>query len=173
VASIDAPKGTQPVLWMTLPALAPRSSPNANAIVPRAPTADTDASASKTAAKFRRAGFITAGVLAVLGVTFTVTGIVVHENIEDRSTRMGQRLGFGACLEAKHQAECTGLARMNGARDLFDGAAVASFVTSGVIGGAALSSFWWAPRERGGAAPLQVKFGVGRRQGGAALTGAW
>jgi len=176
VVTLDAPKGSWPSLSLQLEQ---KPSPRKAAeTAPRAPAPALAPPPSNTAAKLRTVGFITAGGGTALAVSFTISGVVLDDQIEKRSSALSKRAApgrgeeYSVCLGPAQKPACDSLLALIDSRDALDSAAAWSFIASGVIGAAAFSSFWWAPGEHRPAEIRLTPVATGQ-QAGAILTGVW
>lgn len=154
-------------------------APVAPAAVAAVPPADAavPAGASGPAAGtvFRIGGLALASAGVALGTGFAIAAAARGEEAAAQAEEIRWRGGGGPAgchaPEVEHAASCRAMDETKRARDTLEAAAWASFLSAGVVGAVALSSFWWAPapgRSAVRVVPLATAVG-----GGVLLTGAW
>ncbi|WP_438027029.1 hypothetical protein [Sorangium sp. So ce233] len=181
VGRFEAQRGDTPAIGLALKAKPPAPLPT---VPPRAAAAAVGPVALRPGAEgtaigpvMRVGGLALASVGVVVGAGFALAWAVkdgeagtLREQI--RSTH--KDTSDHTCHEkiASREPRCAQLRDAVDARDALGLVAVASFVASGVVGAAALSSFWWAPSpdSDGGVrvVPQATAHGAGVR-----IVGAW
>jgi hypothetical protein len=147
------------------PVPAPLPRPPAAAPPPPAPPRSWPVTALRVGALgLASVGFAT-------GVGFTVASNDKDDEAEARAGALRKAGGPPACHEGIALDGCDALNAALGAREELEAAAIAGFVIGGVIGAAAVSSFWWAPGPSGtGVLVLPRATAQG---GGVIVRGAW
>ncbi|WP_437297618.1 hypothetical protein [Sorangium sp. So ce426] len=151
------------------PAVAPRAA--AAAPGPAAPWPATGGTAIGPAIRVGGLALVSAGVL--VGAGFAIGSAVKDGEAESLREELLATGGERACheLASVDDARCPDLEDAIRSRDALGLVALVSVVASGVVGAAALSSFWWAPApERGG---VRVVPQATARGGGVRIEGAW
>ncbi|MCC6558915.1 MAG: tetratricopeptide repeat protein [Polyangiaceae bacterium] len=173
VHSLTAVPGTPSGIEMTFPQAA---TPATEAAAPERPVPPVAPPAEPadggTAVHLRRVGFIAAGAAAVLGVSFTISAAVVHENLLDKTDGVTRRHGPSTCAGGRASGVCDELESAGAMRDALSGLGVWSFVAASVFAGVTVSSLWWAPSD-GSPAPVQVVPAVEPGQAGLTLRSSW
>ncbi|WP_438034770.1 hypothetical protein [Sorangium sp. So ce204] len=154
------------------PAIAPRAA--AAAPGPAAPWPATGGTAIGPAIRVGGLALVSAGVLVSAG--FAIGSAVKDgeaESLREELRSAHDDRADSSCSARNHDvdARCPQLRDAVAARDALGLVALASFVASGVVGAAALSSFWWAPSpDHGG---VRVVPQATARGGGVRIEGTW
>lgn len=180
VNAVDAPKARWSGVWLrlsraprTLSQAAPKAGPRA-LTSSRAGAPAPVTSAGRTAKTWRTVGIVTTASLAVLGTSFLIGDTVLDDQVEERASKIRERGGPWACRGEVFREDCEDLHTIASARDVLNPLAVWSLIGAGVVGGATLSSFWWAPAEPPRArAQIRVVPTASARQAGAMITATW
>ncbi|XXX78015.1 hypothetical protein WMF30_04480 [Sorangium sp. So ce134] len=175
VGRFEAQRGDTPAIGLAL-----KEKPKRPAAAPRAAAAAPGAAAMRPAGEgtaigpaIRVGGLALASAGAVVGAGFGLAWAVKDGEAETLREQIRSRSGENACSAKKGitDARCPHLRDAIDARDALGLVALASFVASGVIGAAALSSFWWAPApDHGG---VRVVPRATAQGGGVHIEGAW
>ncbi|MDC0680605.1 hypothetical protein [Sorangium atrum] len=169
VGRFDAQRGDKLPLGLALKEKPPAPRPAQPAVAPRA------AAAGETAIgpAIRLGGLALASAGVLVGAGFAIGWTVKDGEAESLREDLLATGGERACheLASVNDARCPELEDAIRSRDALGLVALVSVVASGVVGAAALSSFWWAPApERGG---VRVVPQATARGGGVRIEGAW
>jgi hypothetical protein len=183
VGRFEAQRGDKPPIGLALkekpsaprpaqPAVAPRAA--AAAPVPAAARPAAGGTAIGPAIRVGGLALVSAGVL--VGAGFAIGSAVKDgeaESLREELRSAHDDRADSSCSARNHDvdARCPQLRDAVAARDALGLVALVSFVASGVVGAAALSSFWWAPSpDHGG---VRVVPQATARGGGVRIEGAW
>ncbi|WP_437715464.1 hypothetical protein WMF45_03050 [Sorangium sp. So ce448] len=180
VGRFEAQRGDKLPLGLALKEKPPAPRPAQPAVAPRAAAAAPGPAAGGTAAGgtaigpvIRVGGLALASAGVVVGAGFAIASAVKDGEAESLREDLLATLGEHACHEKASivDTRCPQLQDAIRSRDALGLVALASFVASGVIGAAALSSFWWAPSpDHGG---VRVVPQATARGGCVRIEGAW
>ncbi|WP_437958777.1 hypothetical protein WME76_03360 [Sorangium sp. So ce119] len=177
VGRFEAQRGDTPAIGLALKEKPPASVPE---VPPRAAAAAVGPAALRPGAEgtaigpaVRVGGLALASAGVVVGAGFAIAWAVKDGEAGTLREQIRGESGAHACGPSKAipDTRCAHLRDAVDARDALGLIAVASFVASGVVGAAALSSFWWAPSpdQRG----VRVVPRVTAHGGGVRIGGAW
>lgn len=181
VGRFEAQRGDTPAIGLALkekpPAPVQPAPPRAAAQAPGAAASRPGAEGTAIGPAVRVGGLALASAGVVVGAGFAIAWAVkdgeagtLREQIRSHSKDAHD----SACNEklAGGEPQCAHLRDALAARDALGLVALASFVASGVVGAAALSSFWWAPSpDHGGG--VRVIPQATAHGGGIRIEGAW
>ncbi|WP_434041797.1 MULTISPECIES: hypothetical protein [Sorangium] len=140
----EAQRGRESMVGLHLQAKPP---PPAAAPVAPVPAAAAPAAPSGPSAGtvFRIGWFALASAGVAIGAGFSVAAAARGGEAYAQADRIRRRGGPFACADRDYAAPCAVLHDMNASRDTLEAAAMAGFISAGVVAAIALSSFWWAP----------------------------
>ncbi|WP_437984180.1 hypothetical protein [Sorangium sp. So ce117] len=175
VGRFEAQRGDKLPLGLALKEKPPAPRPAQPAVAPRAAAAAPGPAAGGTAIgpAIRVGGLALASAGVLVGAGFAIGSAVKDGEAESLREELLATGGERACHEraSVDDARCPELEDAIRSRDALGLVALVSVVASGVVGAAALSSFWWAPApERGG---VRVVPQATARGGGVRIEGAW
>ncbi|AGP33685.1 hypothetical protein [Sorangium cellulosum] len=179
VGRFEAQRGDTPAIGLALketpkpPAPRPAAAPPAAASAPGPAAMRPAGEGTAVGPAIRVGGLALASAGVVVGAGFAFAWAVKDGESETLREQIRSVSGENGCSPNKGitDARCPDLRDAIEARDALGLVAVASLVASGVIGAAALSSFWWAPApDHGG---VRVVPRATAHGGGVRIEGAW
>ncbi|KYF87966.1 hypothetical protein BE20_24280 [Sorangium cellulosum] len=180
VGRFEAQRGDTPAIGLALKETPKPPASRPAAAAPHAAAAASGAVAMRPAGEgtaigpaIRVGGLALASAGVVIGAGFALAWAVKDGEAATLREQIRSVSGENGCSPNKGitDARCPDLRDAIEARDALGLVAVASLVASGVIGAAALSSFWWAPApDHGG---VRVVPRATAHGGGVGIEGAW
>ncbi|WP_437600545.1 tetratricopeptide repeat protein [Sorangium sp. So ce590] len=177
VGRFEAQRGDTPAIGLALkekpPAPRPAAAPRAAAVAPGPAALRPAANGTAIGPAIRVGGLALASAGVVVGAGFALASAVKDGEAETLREDLRGAHGERACHKDTHvvDARCPQLEDAIRSRDALGLVALASFVASGVVGAAALSSFWWAPAPDQGGVRMVPQ--ATARGGGVRIEGSW
>ncbi|WP_437893719.1 hypothetical protein [Sorangium sp. So ce124] len=171
VYPFEAQRGRESMVGLHLELKPPPPATRAPVAAPVAPVPAAAPGGPPAGTVFRIGGFALASAGVAVGAGFSLAAAVRGGEAEAQADRIRQRGGPFACANTDYVVQCAVLHDLNHSRDMLEAAAVAGFLSAGIVAAIALSSFWWAPAP--GKNILRVGPIATAQHHGVLLSGTW